>query len=98
MDIFSMNTILTKKQMCEQFDISIRSASNILNEIDSEVSNGRYGKHSVIRSGGVSYVNAMVLIDYLTYRTRLKDKNLRKGVPEYNAKEVKEEYCIKNIV
>ena len=43
----------------------------------------RYGPYAVI-SGGISLTSYVALIDYITYRTQLRDKYLCNTVPSFN--------------
>lgn len=97
MDIAKMRPVLTRSMISQMFGISDRTVSTFMKEIEAEVDKGRYGRYSVVRTGGVSFVNAMVLIDFMKYRTMLKDNALRKYVPEFNSKEVRNEYCIEGL-
>lgn len=48
----------------------------------------RYGEYAVIKDGGIVLINYLAFIDYMKYRDRLREKNLRKTVPEFNPKKV----------
>lgn len=56
-----------------------------------EAEKERYGPHTVISDCGIVLINYLAWIDYLKYRARLKEKNLRKTVPPYNPMEVARE-------
>jgi DNA-binding Lrp family transcriptional regulator len=82
---------MTKEQLSKNLGVSKGTIQNRIAEIEKEVAKGRYGKHSIIRDGGIVLINYLVMIDYLNYRKMLKEKNARKTVPPFNAKEVCEE-------
>lgn len=48
----------------------------------------RYGEYAVIRDSGIVLINYLAWIDFLKYRARLKEKNLRKTVPPYKPLEI----------
>jgi hypothetical protein len=82
----------SRSQLAEIFGISTQTVDNRIKEIQSEVAAGRYGPHSVLKDVGYVAVNLYVFADYMTYRARLRNKNLRKSVPPYNAFEIAREF------
>ena len=86
----AFNTVKTKRiamttaELAIAFGISKQTVASRIKEIEEEVSNKRYGPHSVIHDVGYVAVNPLVFADYLTYRSRLRNKNLRKNVPDYD--------------
>ena len=56
-------------------------------EIREEIRRGRYKPYAILEEGKIK-VNKLVYCDYSTHRAKLKDKNLRKYVPEFNGSEV----------
>ena len=79
---------VTKKQLCKELELSGNTVKDRINEIEDEIKNGRYDEYAVIRDGQLLAVNYYVWIDYLTYRQRLREKNLRKFVPNFEPKKV----------
>lgn len=77
-----------KKQIAEEFSISMGTVDNRLREIEVEIKNGRYDNHAVIRDGKLVLINMIVFIDYLTYRRQLLDKNARKYTPEFRPEKI----------
>ena len=75
---------MTTAELAESFGISRQTVASRVKEIEEEVKAKRYGPHSVIHDVGYVAVNPLVFADYMTYRSRLRNKNLRKGVPEYD--------------
>lgn len=72
-----------KDQIAKEFGISTGTVRNRLIEIREEIKNGRYNDYAVIDDGKLVLINALVFIDYLTYRKMLLDKNARKYVPKF---------------
>lgn len=56
-------------------------------EIREEIKRGRYKPYAILEEGKIK-VNKLVYCDYSTHRAQLKDKNLRKYVPDFNGSEV----------
>lgn len=79
---------ITKKQIAEELEISPNTVKSRIQEIEEEIKNGRYDEYAVIRDGQLLAVNYFVWIDFLTYRQRLQEKNLRKFVPPFDPKKV----------
>ena len=75
---------VTKKQLCKELELSGNTVKDRINEIEDEIKKGRYDEYAVIRDGQLLAVNYYVWIDYLTYRQRLREKNLRKFVPAFD--------------
>ncbi|MCB7304575.1 hypothetical protein NE683_12155 [Bariatricus massiliensis] len=77
---------VSKSWIQKNMDMGARSVDTRFKEIKEETK--RYGEYAYIKDGGFFLVNFLVWVDYLTYRTRLKDKNLRKHVPDFDPEEV----------
>lgn len=75
---------MTRTELATSFGISTKTVDSRIKEIENEIKEKRYGPHSVMRDVGIVLVNPLVFADYLTFRARLKNKNLRKNVPEYD--------------
>lgn len=71
----------TRAQVAHDFHMSLGTIDSRLKEI--EAAKSRYGEFAVIRED-IIRVNLLAFLDYLKFRKRLLDKNLRKGVPEYD--------------
>lgn len=74
---------MKKEGIAQEFHISKGTVVNRMKEIEQEIQKGRYGAHSLIQDGNIVLINVLVFVDFLTYRQKLLDKNLRKHVPEY---------------
>lgn len=85
------NPFISRSRAAKDFDVSVTTIDNYIRDIEKEVSAGRYGPHSIVKSGGLTLISYTVLIDYLKYRKRLKDKNARKYVPAFSARETGKE-------
>lgn len=82
----------TSMQISKELDLCTKTVQNRVLEIEKEVVSGRYGDQAVIRDGHkIVLINFLVFVDYMTYRQRLKSKNLRKRVPKFDAKKVAKE-------
>mgnify|MGYP000786452920 CR=1 FL=1 len=79
---------VTKKQLAEELEISPNTVKTRIQEIEEEIQKGRYEEYAVMRDGQLLAVNYMVWIDYITYRQRLREKNLRKFVPPFDPKKI----------
>ena len=75
---------VTKKQLCAELEVSPNTVKDRIHEIEEEIKKGRYEEYAVMRDGQFLAVNYYVWVDYMTYRQRLKEKNLRKFVPPFN--------------
>ena len=74
---------MRKEGIAKEFHISKGTVVNRMREIEKEIELGRYGAHTLIQDGNIVLINVLVFLDFLTYRQRLLNKNLRKSVPEY---------------
>lgn len=91
----SGDVIKTKAQLVEETGWTKRSIETRLAEIEEEQHpGGRYEKctYCVNRDGGFVTVNYLVWMDYIHFRKRLQEKNLRKSVPPYDPYKVAFEY------
>ena len=80
---------MPKQQLADEFHISKSTVYLRMKEIETEIQNGRYSDYAIIDDGNIVLVNVLVFIDYMTYRRRLKEKNARKYVPDFNPTEIK---------
>ena len=83
---------MTRNEIAKSFGISPKTVDLRVKEIEEEVKAKRYGPHSIMRDVGLVLINPLVFADYMTYRARLRNKNLRKNVPPYNAYETSKEF------
>lgn len=77
----SASPYVTKAQIQKALDVSARTVSNRLAEIDEYVQRGRYGNYTILDGCGVTYVNYLAFVDFLRYR---KDLNAGRKVPAFN--------------
>ena len=82
---------MKKDGIAEEFHISKSTVVNRLREIEQEMEKGRYGDFSIIQDGNILLINVLVFIDFLTFRKRLQNKNLRKNVPAYSPEKIMRE-------
>lgn len=76
---------MNKRELSEAFSLSRATIQNRVGEIEAS---GRYGNYAILRDGRILLVNALVFIDWLRYRRHWQDKNLRKHIPPFDAKQV----------
>ncbi|MDD3416366.1 MAG: hypothetical protein PHY47_20580 [Lachnospiraceae bacterium] len=81
---------MTAGKLADEFHLSPSTVYARLKEIEKEVEEGRYRgyDYTVIRDGKIVLINALVFIDYMTYRRQLLDHNARKYVPEFRPEKV----------
>ena len=72
---------MKKESLAKEFEVTTRTIDNRLKEFREEIEKGRYPAGVIIDG---PRINFFAFSDYLTYRGRLLDKNLRKTVPEYD--------------
>lgn len=77
----SASPYVTKAQIQKALDVSARTVSNRLAEIDMYVQKGRYGAYTILDGCGVTYVNYLAFVDFLKYR---KDLKAGHRVPAFN--------------
>lgn len=82
---------ITRANLAQELQISIGTVDKRIREIRQEIANKRYSEFAVIKDGGLMLVNYLVLIDYMHYRERLLDRNLRKNVPQYDPAKIARE-------
>lgn len=75
---------VTRANLVKEMQVSIGTVDKRIHEIKEEIIRKRYSEFALIKDGGIMMVNYLVLIDYMHYRERLRDRNLRKTVPPYN--------------
>ena len=81
----SASPYVTKAQIQKALNVSARTVSNRLVEIDEFVQKGRYGAYTILDGCGVTYINYLALIDFLKYR---KDLKAGRRVPAYDPKRI----------
>ena len=68
----SASPYMSKAQIQKLMNVSARTVTSRIAEIDQYVQNGRYGAHTILDGCGVTYVNYLAFIDFLKYRKDLK--------------------------
>lgn len=76
----------TLDDLSDELGVSKQTLHSRKKELEEEKE--RYGEYAVIRDAGIVLINYLAWIDFLKYRQRLKEKNLRKHVPPYNPMEI----------
>ena len=77
---------MTVRQLAKFEQRSELTIRNVIGEIKEQIMEGRYPKTAV--GEYPLSVNYYVYRDYVTYRKRLKEKNLKSQVPKFNAREI----------
>lgn len=81
--------ISTRAELANDWKLSLATIDARIKELKAH--HERYGDFAVIDSEGVVRVNQLAFMDYMKYRTRLADKNLKKGVPDYEPVKIAKE-------
>ena len=83
-----MKQYITRTEAMEELGLSTTAMRTILNEIRSYSGVGkRYGPYALRGSGRLMQVRYAVLTDYMSYRDRLRNKDTRKYVPDFDVRE-----------
>ena len=77
----SASPYMSKAQIQKSMNVSARTVSNRLAEIDEYVQKERYGNYTILDGCGVTYVNYLAFVDFLRYR---KDLKAGRKVPQFN--------------
>lgn len=72
----------TLDDLAEEFGVTKVTIHTRRKELEQEQE--RYGPFSVIKDNGIVLINYLAFLDFLKWRDRLKEKNLRKTVPPYD--------------
>lgn len=73
---------LTKNELSKLTGMSLGAVNVRVDELKQETQ--RYGEYAYIKDGGFVLVNFLAWTDFLKYRQMLKEKNMRKHVPNYD--------------
>ena len=73
----------TKADIGRIFNLSRPTVYRQVEGIKTEIEAGRYNKYAI----SDDRISIAVFADYMKYRLRLKDRNLRKTVPPFNLQE-----------
>ena len=76
---------MRKTEVRKHWNMSKASVDKRFKEIEEEIKKGRYSERSIIKDGGLIYVNYLVFSDYMNNRQKLLDSNARKQVEPFNA-------------
>ena len=79
----------TKKELAEEYQMSIRTVVSRINGIKKEMEAGRYNRYSIIEDAKTK-VSEFVFIDYCKYRKYLENPILRKTVPPFSPELIRE--------
>ncbi|MCM1172108.1 MAG: hypothetical protein NC393_08260 [Clostridium sp.] len=76
--------MMRRDDLAKHLGISTVTVDKRCREIEKEIAQGRYSEKSLTKAGGIILINYLVFCDYLHYKDRLDNKNLRKTVPPYD--------------
>ena len=85
---------ITRGNLAKQIKLSVRTIDARIKEMREETD--RYDEFALIKDGGIVLINYLAWIDFMKYRERLMNRNLRKNIPKYDPKRVAESigwYC-----
>lgn len=94
--MYSKPVLATRHQLADEFDMCLRTVDTRIKELTEH--KNRYGDFAFIKHGSMVLVNKLVFVDFLAYRDRLRDKNLKKNVPPYNPENVAKQLGYYNII
>ena len=77
---------MSSKDLAAELGLSVSFIKTVVQEFKAEIEAGRYSPYVV---AGERY-NFYAIIDFMTFRKRLKDKNMRKYVPPFKPSEIAE--------
>ena len=76
----------SQRKLAEEFGLNFKTVASRLKEMRELPE--RYGNYSIIDDGNLVLVYRPAFIDYMRYRRRLMDTNLRKHVEPYDPKKI----------
>lgn len=83
-----MKQYLNKELAAEEFQIKTGQVGKIWNEIRDNVGPGkRYGNYAFVGERSTCRIRYAVMVDYMRWRTWLKDPNSVKHVPPFDVRE-----------
>jgi len=83
-----MKQYITRTEAMEELGLSTTAMKTIISEIRSYSGVGkRYGPYALRGSGKLLQIRYAVLTDYMSYRDRLRNKDSKKYVPEFDVRE-----------
>lgn len=84
---------MSKKKIAQELELSIQTLNKYIDGIREQIAKGRYHRTCI---AGNRY-NVYAIIDYMTYRKELAEKNASKNVPPFDPATIAEEsgYCTK---
>jgi len=71
---------MSRKDLAKELHCSIATVDKLIKGVQDEIGKGRYHRCA---SAGNRY-NLYAVIDYMTYKEQLADKNMRKMVPPFD--------------
>ena len=83
-----MKQYITRTEAMEELGLSTTAMKTIISEIRSYSGVGkRYGPYALRGTGKLLQIRYAVLTDYMSYRDRLRNKDSKKYVPDFDVRE-----------
>lgn len=76
--------MMRRDDLAKYLGISAPTVDARCKEMEEEIKRGRYSERVITKLGGIKLINYLAFCDFLHYRDRLQNKNLRKTVPPYD--------------
>lgn len=76
--------MMRREDLAKYLGISAPTVDARCKEMEEEIKKGRYSEKVITKTGGLKLINYLAFCDYLHYKDRLQNKNLRKTVPAYD--------------
>lgn len=94
-----MKQYISKLEAMEDLGLSTTAMTSVINEIRSLSGLGkRYGQYALRGSGRRLQIRYAVLTDYMAYRERLRNKDARKYVPDFDVREAERDLGVSSDV
>lgn len=91
------NIFLRPGSIQQEFCLGKTATYERIRELEEWARKGRYPRHAVIHDGRITLVNKLALVDFMSNRTMLLDKNLSRKVPAYDPEEIAKNIGYKRI-
>lgn len=81
---------LRPADLAEKYGLSKQTVKRRKNEIEEEITRGRYKRQAIIEDGQLMLINEPVFLDYMANRRMLMQESARKHVPPFRASDWQE--------
>jgi hypothetical protein len=83
------NPYVSQPNIIKSWHMSRGTVKTVLDEIEKEIERKTYTPYAILRNDRLVYCDYYVFVHYLKYRSKFKEKNLRKFVPPFGPEEIK---------